>query len=281
MEQEKFSAIFGEFTDYKVKSSIIAQVAFKSSFWSKQAISVAECNNQFGLFEGGEAYGNFCRERICPMCQRRKSIKTYGLLQKVVKKLGGRYLLITLTVRNVPAEALRKTICRMFTKFSQLWREELKARFDGCFRALEVTYNPDRDDFHPHFHCIVSVSDGYFSGGAYIKQEDLLEMWRGVYSGGLDGGADIRVIKDIESGVAEVAKYAVKPFDLSNKELGVHLLDSLFITLRGRRLTQSYGNIREALREVNNEYKAEEKKNPRDCDDWFKWCGGKYEKVRW
>ena len=260
MENKEFQKIFGEFSEFKRKSSIIAEVAYLSDNWDEQGVAVATCNNQFGVFEDGGVYGNFCRQRICPQCQRRLSLKTYALLLKVVKVTNGRWLMMTLTVRNVKAHRLDKTVSRLFLKFSQMWREELKARFDGCFRALEVTYNSERDDYHPHFHCLINVADDYFTSERYLQQSALVDIWRGYWGSDNDGGADLRVIDDTEKGVAEVAKYAVKPFDFNDEETAVKMLDELFTTLRA----------------VKTEYKELEKKNPLDAEKWYFWSGENY-----
>lgn len=276
MDNLEFQKIFGEFSEFKRKSSIIAEVAYLTDSWIEQGVAVAMCNNQFGVYEDGEVYGNFCRQRICPQCQRRLSLKTYALLQKVVKTTSGRWLMMTLTVRNVKAFQLDKTISRMFLKFSTMWREELKTRFDGCFRALEVTYNAERNDYHPHFHCLINVSDDYFTSEKYLKQSSLVDIWRSYWCRGSDGGADLRVIDDEEKGVAEVAKYAVKPFDFNDEETAVKILDELFTTLRSRRLTQTYGTVKTALSAVKMEYQELEKKNPLDADKWYFWNGENY-----
>ena len=86
----------------------------------------------------------------------------------------------------------------------------------------------------------------------------------------------MRVINDTEKGVAEVAKYAVKPFDFNDEETAVKMLDELFTTLRARRLTQTYGTVKTALRGVKAEYKVLEKKNPLEAEKWYFWSGENY-----
>jgi pseudouridine synthase len=64
---------------------------------------------------------------------------------------------VTLTVPNVPAAELRSEIRRMiseFRKIQELRRKQKKPLIRGI-RKLEVTYNPDLQNFHPHFHFIV------------------------------------------------------------------------------------------------------------------------------
>ena len=48
------------------------------------------------------------------------------------------------------------------------------------FRSLEVTYNKDRDDYHPHFHALLMVPHHYFykDRGLYIPHEKWLDLWK-------------------------------------------------------------------------------------------------------
>ena len=95
-------------------------------------------------------------------------------------------------------------------------RAEVKRGIKGFFRALEVTYNGDRDDYHPHFHILLAVPSNYFTKN-YITQNRWLELWRESTRYPEITQVDIRVIKpnkkrenstSIESAAAEVGKYA-------------------------------------------------------------------------
>lgn len=131
-----------------------------------------------------------------------------------------RYLLLTLTVPNVDADSLTDEIKHMTKSFKRLMeRAEVKRSIKGFFRALEVTYNGDRDDYHPHFHVLLAVPAGYFKKN-YIKQSRWLELWQESTRYPQITQVDIRPIKpnpkregstDIESAAAEVGKYATKP----------------------------------------------------------------------
>lgn len=274
MDNAIIEEYFGEFEEYKEKSVIVAKLCQKSPNLSGKSYLLHSCNNVFAVFDDGTVYGNYCRQRICPMCQRRLSLKTFALLQKVVKLIPfDKYLLLTLTVRNVNNYEINPTIDRMNKAFSEMWNGFFKYHFNGCFRALEITYNSEMQTFHPHFHAILTAPENYFISDLYVSQPQILEIWRGLYGGGLDGGADIRKIDDIFGGVAEVAKYAVKPFDLKNEDISLFVLNELYTRLRGRRLTQSYGNIRKALKFIKAEYKADESRKTLETDahKWYRY----------
>ncbi|RMH95205.1 replication protein, partial [Stutzerimonas nitrititolerans] len=51
----------------------------------------------------------------------------------------------------------------------------------GYVRKLEITYNKERDDYHPHFHVLIAVNKSYFTDKRYyISQKEWLELWRDV-----------------------------------------------------------------------------------------------------
>lgn len=41
-------------------------------------------------------------------------------------------------------------------------RKAVKSIVRSSFRATEITYNHDREDYHPHLHILLMVSPEYF-----------------------------------------------------------------------------------------------------------------------
>ena len=87
-----------------------------------------------------------------------------------------------------------------------------------------MTYNHERDDWHPHIHAVLAVSPCYFSGNLYITQERWLELWREATRIPLITQVDIRKVKTskkgvdpLEVGFAEACKYGVKPWSTGSK----------------------------------------------------------------
>lgn len=129
----------------------------------------------FGDFDLQEAH--FCRERLCPMCQARKSKKAFNQIATITQylaKQGMRFLFLTLTVRNCSGSDLRPTILKMqkaFHRFVNYTR--FKGAVKGFFRSLEVTRNnnkrsPFYGTYHPHFHILLAVDADYFTSSKYI-----------------------------------------------------------------------------------------------------------------
>jgi plasmid rolling circle replication initiator protein Rep len=173
--------------------------------------------------------GNFCRVRLCPMCIARRALKlavqAHAITHEALKQRPGlRFVFLTLTVPNVIGDDLSKSITDIFKSWKRLIeRCEVDRVLVGSFRALEVTYNAQRNDFHPHIHALLGVSPTYF-GGSYIKQSRWLELWRESARDQSIVSVDIRAVKpklEVKEGenpvagaVAEVCKYPIKSADI-------------------------------------------------------------------
>ena len=131
----------------------------------------------------------FCRLRTCPMCNWRKSLKMFGQTNKIANKIleqlpTTRFIFITFTVKNCPADKLSQTIDIMNQGFKSLTNKNRKIAITnkfknnmlGYIRAMEVTYNQEKDTYHPHIHCIFALKAGYFTHG-YIKKSDWQYIW--------------------------------------------------------------------------------------------------------
>ena len=60
-------------------------------------------------------------------------------------------------------------------------RKKVNSIAKGYVRKLEVTYNAERDDYHPHFHVLIAVNRSYFKDTkTYISQKEWLNLWRDV-----------------------------------------------------------------------------------------------------
>lgn len=183
---------------------------------------------QFAVSETGEKRlyrANFCRDRMCPACQRRRSLVVFHQVKNVCQSIQNenptfKYVLLTLTVPNVPADRLSEEVKHLAKSWKRLSeRVEFKKSIKGYFRATEVTYNGERDDYHPHLHVLLCVPSNYFAKN-YIKQSRWLELWQESTRYPNITQVDVRAIKPnpkrpesdaISSAAAEVVKYATKP----------------------------------------------------------------------
>ena len=112
-------------------------------------------------------------------------------------------------------------------------------------RAMEVTYNSDKDTYHPHIHCIFAVKAQYFTRG-YIKKSEWQEIWGECCHTDYEPIVKVQTIKNSTAkAVAEVAKYPVKMDELANYQDENKAIKALIVftkILKGRRLI-TFGGV--------------------------------------
>lgn len=237
-----------------------------NSFLIDKAEKMLNCGNYVEVAEGSVVYANFCRLRLCPMCQRRRSLRAFSDFCKMNDYLdstyGYKFLHLVLTVPNCSSDELGSTISKLYKSFNLFLNNSLvKNKFKGVARCLEVSYNNrykiDGEDgemlgrcFHPHLHCLVAVSRSYGSGKNYIRQELIQQLWTDINGSSQPLQVHIERIKDGDtSALAEVAKYSFKPLEFTCSDAErVRVLEALNLGLHGRRLVTFFGVFKEAKR---------------------------------
>lgn len=191
-----------------------------------------ECGN-FIKFQSSEdktkfmlSGGNFCNNRFCPFCSWLKAKRTAFELLELIKVVEYKekfaFLFITLTAPNVPKEKLREEIEEFNVSFKRLFQtKEFKVFNKGFIRKLEITYNEERDDYHPHFHLVVAVNKSYFTSRNYMSKKRLLELWQRAKRDTSITQVDIKPCRmDTVKQVMELATYSAKQGELySSKEV--------------------------------------------------------------
>ena len=220
---------------------------------------------------------NFCRNRLCPMCGWRRSLKLGSQAREVVAEanrqkvsrdgVAYKWLLVTFTVRNVTGPELGRTIDQLHKAAHNMAKtKRWKAAVKGWLRATEVTHNTDVksasfDTFHPHLHFLLCVNSRYFKSADYIPQKEWKAMWERAASLNYDSQVNVKAVKDLENdptkesktslggALAEVTKYVCKPQGVvtwENPEMAVRTVLVLDRMLDGRRLTSWGGVLKEA-----------------------------------
>jgi plasmid rolling circle replication initiator protein Rep len=227
---------------------------------SKHAAKVAACSQTVILSDvinretgelGHKAESWKCRERHCPICQSARARKLHRAFSAALPAImaevpEGRFLLLTLTIRNCPIAELRKTLSDM----GKAWRR-LTARDDfrivkGWVRGTEVTRS-DTGEAHPHFHALLLVPPYYFAGKSYIKHERWIELWQEAARLNYTPSVDIRRVKTPESGLSEAIKaatYSVKTSALVTDAAWFH---EFHLQVSGLRFLATGGVIKAAL----------------------------------
>ena len=104
---------------------------------------------------------NFCQNRFCPACARRKAIKDsialMSMTRWILEEKKRKFIYLTLTVPSVSEYELREKITEMNKAFARLLkREQFDKAIQGYARKLEVSYNKKTNTFNPHFHILMN-----------------------------------------------------------------------------------------------------------------------------
>lgn len=220
---------------------------------------------------------NFCRLRLCPMCQWRRSLKMFGQVQMITDKIlerdkSTRFLFATFTVKNVDAENLETCINILNNKFLYLVSKnktfapakKLKQNLLGYLKAVEVTYNTKDKTYHPHLHVIFAVKSTFFkNSNNYMTKKEWIELWQKALNVDYKPQTDIRAIKtNTGKAIAEVAKYPVKTAPILSlpDDEAVEVLKTLTLSLNKKRFV-SYGGI---FKTIKQELKLQDVETDKD-----------------
>lgn len=187
----------------------------------RKAERLRDCATWLGFTQNEEGRkklveANFCRTRLCPMCQWRRALKSYTYTRRIITAMIEDYreqginlcwMMLTLTIRNCDAAELSDTLDEMQASWRRLVMCQEFNHVIGWYRALEVThdcnqyiteemyksrqayydkrflkvgdYNPNFNTYHPHYHVLIAVSSKY----ARISYNRLRENWAITWAG--------------------------------------------------------------------------------------------------
>lgn len=252
----------------KIKSLKVSD-SFKRLKYIKKSNRIKYCGSYLEFIKNIETNekklysANFCKERLCPMCQWRKSLKVFHQVSRIMDKVQKERknlipLFLTLTLKNCTGSNLSSTLDNIFQSWYKLVKyRKIKRIVKGWFRTLEITYNKKNDTFHPHIHSIIMVDKNYFkkNNKDYMQTSDWVNIWRKALNINYDPICDIRKIKNNKKkykAMSEVAKYTLKDTDfifddiyLTDKVIGV-----LNCCLKGRRLYALGGVLKQIAKEI-------------------------------
>ena len=188
--------------------------------------------------QGDKLTGKFCKNRWCLVCCRIRSAQLIKQFAPLLNSWSEKHL-VTLTVPNCTAADLVTTLEKMTAafdairrRFTMQHRRKQRAAPLVALRKLECTHNPDRDDYHPHFHLVLPD---------FISAVELREAWLLEYPGAKWKAQDVR---PANAGAShELFKYFTKLVTTQSKERFIRLgpLNTIFEAIAGRRTFQAFG----------------------------------------
>mgnify|MGYP006439241851 CR=1 FL=1 len=185
--------------------------------------------------ENGESHTKYCKNRWCMVCNRIRTAELINKYVPIVQEWGEDAFFVTVTIPNVKGKALQPALEQMhkvFTKIKRRTKRTLNMPF-VAIRKIECTYNPKRDDYHPHYHIVFR---GKESAEAFVKQ------WLKYYPGTNKKGQDVREADT--GGLKELFKYFTKLFAKNSAgkyEFDARKMDVIFRAMYTKRTLQPYG----------------------------------------
>lgn len=248
--------------DWRKRKNMTEKVArLISRYDTAKAEELRRCGTYLGFMRTPDnglklTTANFCRQRLCPMCQWRRSLRLAVQSDKVFRVLsarGYRHLFVTVTVKNVPRGELQSAVDHLYKSITALYRTvAFKRSFVGAYRAFEITYNAETATYHPHWHMILTVKPEYFENESlYWDTVKLSQRWKKSARLDYTPVCDIRVIKQktgqsLTSACVEACKYPMKTAEVNDWTV----LREIDEVLKGRRLLAWWGetaSVRKAL----------------------------------
>lgn len=234
--------------------------------WFSLAGRVSDCAKtlEYKVYQDGtkkldKVY--FCKDKICPVCNRRRAVKHRLRAEKVFevamkKEPKASYLFVTLTVKNVVSSELGNAMSLLTKAYAKLIkRVKVNRNLLGSIRATEITRNKETKEYHPHIHAVFMMKSSYFKGSEYISSKEWSKLWGDSLGVDYSPIVDIRKIKpdnkDLKGALVEAIKYPVKTadFDLNDIQTVLELKDGTF---RKRQL--AYTGL---LKEIDSSLKKE------------------------
>ena len=251
--KKKKNGILAYFLEKLVSDNLVSEKTLKI---------IRECNTFMkmiadeSLENKKQHKGNSCKHRFCPICAWKKSKKDALALSVMMAYLKQEekkeFIFLTLTAPNVEADELEDEIKLYNHSFKKLMeRKEVQKISKGYARKLEITYNEERNDYHPHFHVLIVVNKSYFTQTKqYISRDRWLELWKQTTKNPTITQVDVRKVRDSKNDkVYEIAKYSAKDSDyLVSQEV----FEVFYKALKGKRLIVYSGLFKDAMMKYKN-----------------------------
>lgn len=251
-----------KWTEKKILNQYVANRMISAGF-TKRGRLMLECGtilSQRICPDCGKSFissANLCRDRMCPTCSWRLSLKRFAEMcavcqtcQDITSYKAG---FLTLTVKNCRAKDLKQTLKDMATAWNRMLATVKKqiAVF-GWARSVEITYNEQTYTFHPHYHIIILLDPAADEGRcrAYFHKK-----WSQAWKEDYDPITDYREISadktdidqpDFTAAILETYKYAVKSDDIAN--MPTSIFRQLVLAISGARLVAFGGIIKDTRR---------------------------------
>lgn len=239
---------------------------------------ILNCGDTIFLKNNHIIAANFCGQRLCPMCQWIKSRKVFGEIAKIynVIKDDYKFIFVTFTIKNT--NNLKSGIDTITNGYKRMLdNRTLKKIIKGSIRTIEITFNSQNKEWHPHLHCLYIVDCDYYSNNdKYITTEKWSNLWKKACRLEYNPVCYAESANGINA-VSEVAKYVSKPFNIQNSGYAFY---DLYMNLRKRRLREYTGIMRTYRKQIENIQINENTDEEYRDTEYYYFFNGNYKKCQ-
>lgn len=253
-----------KWTEKKKKSLKISAKMIDAGFKSR-GLRMQNCGDFINFKvcpDCGKSYissTNLCRDRLCPTCAWRLSLKKFAEMCCTLQTIGDlqKYAagFLTLTIKNCSPGGLNVALRKMSQDWNRMLQQKIcKESFFGWARSTEITYNEKTKTFHPHFHIIVLYDPALTVGEMHEKMR---KAWNKAARLGYEAITDFRAIEADEtnidneafySAIVETFKYAVKSDEMEGMDIST--FRTFVQAIQGVRFVSYGGIIKEARKKL-------------------------------
>lgn len=179
-----------------------------------------------------------CRDRLCPLCSSARSRESASRVASIVGRMDApRFMTLTMPHSSLP---LRTQLDHLMTTFRELrstdaWKHYVR----GGVWSLELTYNRERSEWHPHVHVIFD--------GDYFPQPTLKALWSQIHA--VNVIVDVRAVNSTRAAASYLAKYVSKVVDLDS--WAATEIREYADAMHRRRTIHTFGNCHGATAEAD------------------------------
>ena len=166
--------------------------------------------------DGKKAYGSYCKNRICSVCNANRKAKMINQYKPIIEKWKKPYF-VTLTRKTVNKYLLLATIKDNDAKFERIVNRIQKRHQRGkgpkfiALRSKECNFNPLTSKYNPHYHLLVPD----WTTAKLLIDEWLIEQNKGLPKDSKslianNAGQDITKVTDLNHHLVEIIKYSTK-----------------------------------------------------------------------
>lgn len=204
--------------------------ARKVKFLSCGSVTFVEVNRVTGAHR---VVANACESRACPRCGRKQQAESSD---RLALWLGNpkpkQFRMITLTMKSTDAP-LKQQLSALRASFRRLRQTTLWKTTQSFGKAvIEITYNHERRQWHPHLHVL--------SRGKFISQMNLADTWSMCSKGSRI--CDVRAVKNGKHCARYMAKHLGKPPDFYDAPNALALAVEWYKAIRNAKMLLSFGD---------------------------------------